>query len=222
MRTWVVFAVFTMGCGSEKAVGGDDPDPDPGFCDANVACPAGQTCSSQGICMPEGACVVEEDCADGTFCSGNQNCITDGNCVVDVDCGAGMLCGEDATCSIGGCGGQLLDLTYVPPNLVLVVDRSCSMNSKIANTNTTKWEAAVAAIETVVGDYADDVRWGLTLFPDTIGQSCAQDGAMPFPVGPNNTTGIVAMLNAGLVSTDPLFPDGPCVTNIDTGIQQAA
>jgi hypothetical protein len=29
------------------------------------------------------------------------------------------------------------------------------------------------------------------------------------------------MLNASLVNTDPYFPNGPCVTNIDTAMQQA-
>jgi hypothetical protein len=218
MRNWV-FAVLLVGCGGNQS--GDDDGPGD-RCDAGVECPDGQFCSTTGVCMPDGACGSGDDCGAGTFCSANQTCITDGSCAADADCGGGMQCGSDGTCSIGGCGGQFLNLTYTPPNMLLVVDRSCSMNNKLSGTNTTKWEAAVASIQTVIADYADDVQWGLTLFPDTTGQSCAQDGNLPFPVGPGNAANIDTMLTAALDVADPFFPDGPCVTNIDTGIQQAA
>jgi hypothetical protein len=65
------------------------------------------------------------------------------------------------------------------------------------------------------------VRWGLGLFPDITGANCTQD-ASQFPVGDGNEAGIQALLTASLAKADKFYPDGPCVTNIDTAMQQAA
>ncbi len=145
-----------------------------------------------------------------------------GECTYDHECSPGKKCDPAShTCSIGGCGGQLLDLTYVQPNLELVLDRSCSMRQVLAGTNTTKWTAAVGAIGHVLSSYADQVRWGLTMFPDIQGEACAQ-GAIPLPVADHNAGPIASLLTSALDLADLNYPDFPCVTNIDTGIQQAA
>lgn len=94
------------------------------------------------------------------------------------------------------------------------------MKKVLDGTTTTKWEAAIDAIEHAVGDYAAAVRWGLTLFPDTTGDSCGQD-AIPIPVGDSHAGTISTLLTNALQTTDPLYPSGPCVTNIDTGLQSA-
>jgi hypothetical protein len=140
-------------------------------------------------------------------------------CLVDSDCGTGMTC-QMGMC-LGGCGATHVDLSYVAPNLLFVLDRSCSMRNDLAGTTTSKWQAAVDAITHVLGTYTTQVRWGATLFPDITGVSCAQD-AIPVPVADNMATTISSMLTSSLDPNDPLYPDGPCVTNIDTGLQQAA
>jgi hypothetical protein len=142
-------------------------------------------------------------------------------CYLDSDCGLGMRC-DGGTCVENNCGGETLDLSYVPPNLLLVVDRSCSMRQPpSAMTTVTKWQSAVASIKHVINAFGDDIRWGLTLFPDITADSCTQQD-FAFPLGDGNGAGIKTLLNKALVASDPLFPDGPCVTNIDTGITQAA
>ncbi|HUJ57998.1 MAG TPA: vWA domain-containing protein [Kofleriaceae bacterium] len=140
-------------------------------------------------------------------------------CTTDSDCGSGMTC-SDGQC-IGGCGGTVVDLTYVPPDLLFVLDRSCSMTQLLSGTQTSKWQAAVAAISDVLATYATEIRWGATLFPDTTGDKCTQD-AIPMPVGDNNAGPLSTLLNAALDPSNPLYPSGPCVTNIDTGLEQAA
>lgn len=119
------------------------------------------------------------------------------------------------------CGGVELALDYVPPNLGIVLDRSCSMKQVLTGTTTTKWMAAVAAIDHALASYTTDVRWGLTLFPDTTGESCAQD-ANAVAIGDGKATAIQTLLDASLDMADPNFPKFPCVTNIDTGIESAA
>ena len=141
-------------------------------------------------------------------------------CETDADCGAGMKCTAEKIC-VGGCGAEALDLTYVPPNLIVVLDRSCSMNQKPTGATQTKWASAVGALGTILQAHQTDIDWGLTLFPDTTGATCAQD-ANAVPIGPNNAMTIKTLLTNALATTDPLFPDGPCVTNIDTGLQAAA
>jgi hypothetical protein len=119
------------------------------------------------------------------------------------------------------CGGQKLDLTYVPPNFGIVLDRSCSMTQKLTGTQTTKWAAAVAALDHALHVYATDVRWGLTMFPDTTGVACAQDPSQ-IAIGDGHAALIRSLLQASLAVADPNYPDGPCVTNIDTGVEGAA
>lgn len=119
------------------------------------------------------------------------------------------------------CGGVELALNYVPPNLGIVLDRSCSMRHVLDGSTTTKWQAAVAALDHALGSYPTDVRWGLTLFPDATGASCAQD-ASAVPIDDGKATAIQTLLDASLAEADPNYPKFPCVTNIDTGIETAA
>lgn len=141
-------------------------------------------------------------------------------CTDGTQCGEGMKC-SGGMCVIGGCGEAALNLTYVAPNLLFVVDRSCSMRNAPSGSTASKWNIAVDGINQVIGDYGSDIRWGLTLFPDTAGQSCVQD-TFAYPVADNNGANIQALLTAAKATSDALYPDGPCVTNIDTGLQQAA
>jgi hypothetical protein len=142
-------------------------------------------------------------------------------CLVDADCGLGKRC-EGGVCVDNNCGGESLDLTYVPPNLLLVVDRSCSMRQPPGTTTTmSKWQIAIDAIKTVITNYGAQIRWGLTLFPDVTPDSCSQQD-FAFPLADGNGPGISSLLTGALSTSDALYPDDPCVTNIDTGVQQAS
>lgn len=84
-----------------------------------------------------------------------------------------------------------------------------------------KWQIAVASIKQVINVYSAQIRWGLTLFPDVTGDSCTQQD-FAFPLADGNGPGIKQLLTGALATTDALYPDFPCVTNIDTGMTQAA
>jgi len=189
-------------------------------CDGGGQCDPGHFCSSTGTCIPDGTCAGDPDCAAADFCSVTRTCIPDGTCANDDDCQAGMICNPSSTCEPGGgCGLQELTIDPIPPNMLLVLDRSCSMRNQVAGVS--KWQAAVTAIDLLTTNFAGDIRWGLALFPDTVTPNCGQ-GAIAVPVGPGNETSIQGLLDAALQTTDPNYPDGPCVTNIDTAMQQAA
>lgn len=73
----------------------------------------------------------------------------------------------------GGCGSTLFGSEAVPPNVLIVLDRSGSMDTDIGGG--TKWEIAQDAIDQVTTDFGDEVYFGLMLFPG-LDQSC-NDGA---------------------------------------------
>jgi hypothetical protein len=161
-------------------------------------------------------------CQTGFFCSEAGACIAIGTCAADADCAEGLVCDEVSGVCVpgGGCGGLEATVEAVPPNLLVVLDRSCSMTKQVAGSGMNKWQIAVAALQQMTTSYVGKIRFGLTLFPDKVNPSCQQD-AIPYPVGPGNEAAIQAVLTAALSNQDPLYPDGPCVTNIDTAMLQA-
>jgi hypothetical protein len=138
-------------------------------------------------------------------------------CDTDEQCGQGGVC--DLATHVCGCGGVAVASQLVAPNLLVVEDRSCSMTQAVGAS--TKWQIAVAALQKMTTDLAGKARFGLSLFPDKTGDACTQD-AILVPVAPGSETAIQSLLGAALAKTDPLYPAGPCVTNIDTAMAQAA
>lgn len=184
----------TSGSGGAGGAGGDGGGILPGGCEP--ACVEPQVCSASGACIDPGTCAADPDCAAGTICD-----MATGKCIPG-----------------GACGSQEAKVDPVPPNMLLVVDRSCSMTSKVGDL--TKWDIAVVAINKMTTDFAGQIRFGLTLFPDRITPNCQQD-AIPIPVAPGNEMAIQTLMTNALQKADTNFPDGPCVTNIQTGMQQA-
>ncbi len=170
--------------------------------------------------MPTGC---DPACIAPQLCSVAGQCIDAGTCLEDGDCKAAATVCDPATSTCvpgGGCAETEAKVAAVPPNLLLVLDRSCSMTQP-AGPGATKWQAAVAAINTLTTTYNGKIRFGLSMFPDTVTPSCAQD-VIAFPPAPGNEAGIQSTLTSALASGDANFPDGPCVTNIDTAMEQAA
>ncbi|MCU0675696.1 MAG: VWA domain-containing protein [Myxococcota bacterium] len=144
-----------------------------------------------------------------------------GGCAVDADCGEGRECVEGA-CEIGSeCGGRTFRPEPILPNLAIVLDRSCSMRQTVGGVS--KWEIAIEALNALTMRHEGQIRWGLTLFPDVVDPRCEQDAAFPVPIGDAREAAIRALLTAALDRDDPYHCEaGPCVTNIDTAVEQAA
>ena len=188
------------GPGSGKDGGGQDLSGGGGSClTGDVICTPPETCGKSGVCLAPGACATSADCPPGEICAASD--------------GGGM------SCTPGGCNVTKITADAVPPNLLIALDRSCSMTEAVGTSN--KWQIAVNALNTLTTTYAGKIQFGLTMFPDTDADKCNQ-GAIPIPPGPGNEMKIEQLLTAALANTDPNYPDGPCVTNIDTGMQQAS
>jgi len=101
-------------------------------------------------------------------------------------------------------------------NLMIVLDRSCSMNQKPkASVMQSKWEIAVAAITKLTTKYAGKLDFGLIMFPDQTTDSCLQDGPIYLNVAPGQEGQFPAKLTAAA-------PGAPCTTPIKPGIDQVS
>jgi hypothetical protein len=206
--TWRTAALALAGlaaaCGGDitpAGAGGDGPTgprADVGFKSCALPCTAPQVCSKAGVCIDPGTCAHDGDCADPT-----QACDTSkGQCVLAAQCGT-----------------QELQVSAVSSDLLVVLDRSCSMKKTIGEK--TKFEIAVAALATLLAGSGGKIHFGLSLFPDITGDKCTQD-EVQVPIASGTEGKIQKLLTAALAPADQLYPDGPCVTNIDTAMQQAA
>ena len=167
-----------------------------GGCTSAANCASGEVCDpSTHKCKALG-CTKNTDCGKGAICvSGKCKTNEDGGaCTADANCPTGETC-MNGFC---GCGGQLEQAMNVPPNVLIVLDRSSSMNDSI--TGGTKWTVAQQAIDSLVAQYGSQIRFGLMLFPGT-DQSCSQG----MECGP------------GTVFIDPAAMTGSAITTFLTG-----
>jgi hypothetical protein len=214
---WLGVSVLLLSaCGSD-IVGGDGGIP-PGADLSGSVGPGGDGGNGQGCNGGGVTCTMPE------VCSPAGNCLRPGTCLGTGDCQMGEQCvpgdGGGLVCEPGGmCGGQKIGADLVEPNLLITLDRSCSMTEKVGNM--TKWQLAVAALQKLTTDFKGRIRFGLTLFPDTDNMNCDQ-AKIPIPVGDGNEAAIQKLLNDALTNTNAYFPDGPCVTNIDGAVHQAS
>ncbi len=174
------------------ACGGQLEQPPPSDCD----CPGAQVCSQAGVCIDPGTCAADGDCPPGETCD-----LLTASCVV-----------------ASACGGQSLATKLPSPNLLVLLDRSCSMAHKVAGRS--KWRTSVDALGWMLHAHHGAIRFGLSMFPDKDRGKCAQ-GAIAVPPAADREDQIGGLLQAALAKESPNYPSGPCVTNIDTAVKQA-
>ena len=118
--------------------------------------------------------------------------------------------GVDSTSAGRDCGEKSKTATKVPPEILILLDRSGSMNEDInggtcndggigvgANCGaTSKWAFMVPAINQVVMETEADVNWGLKFFPDNTINSCNVSTTAAVPVGAGNAGAIASAIMA--------------------------
>lgn len=84
------------------------------------------------------------------------------------------------------CGQRTVDTTQVPGHILLVFDRSGSMNDPLGDS--TRWQKAVSAINTALAAAPDDLSVGLVMFPNlgsaTYEEACMVPTAPSVPLAP--------------------------------------
>jgi len=103
------------------------------------------------------------------------------------------------------CGARTKAAMKVPPEILILLDRSGSMNDDINNQMCrpdggggaatgcgaqSKWALMVPALTQVVMDTDVDVNWGLKYFPDNMSNTCNVNTTAAVPVGPGNGAAI--------------------------------
>jgi hypothetical protein len=180
MRTRVHIGVFIAllavpGCstiGGGSGSGGDGG--------AGDSCTTAEQCAGALICDPgisecadEVPCRLHLDCGDAAHCGDNGLCVksaTGSPCDNRVDCSFAEAC-------IGGfcgCDGVTFAADPVPANMMIVLDRSGSMQCHIDGTDNnvgpndpnSRWQHAMSAINLLVDTYGDIVNLGLAVYPN--------------------------------------------------------
>ena len=96
-------------------------------------------------------------------------------------CGAHTFGGEEAT---------------IPPRILLVVDKSGSMEDDAVGYSGSKWQGAREAISAVVSSQGDDVEFGLMLYPDGDAYNdVCNEGSVEVSVGANRADDIIDTLD---------------------------
>jgi hypothetical protein len=177
----------TSTAGGIQLAGSGAESTEDGVCLSQADCEQGEVCQ-HGVCLPNapgGPCEIDSDCVVGEFCDA-------GTCVSE-----GGNSGDEM-----GCGGELYQATVIPPNVLIVLDRSGSMDAKLGDEGT-KWEVAQDAIAQLVTQYSTQVRFGLSLYPGLDpecdeGMGCSA-GDVFVDVGGDTAAQIIDVL--GLVDT---------------------
>ena len=120
-------------------------------------------------------------------------------------------CGELS--GLGQCGGMHLEAKLRTVNMLLVIDKSGSMNVKPKGFATDKWSAMKSALGTALEKVETQINFGLVLYPynpilpipDPCFENCCavstEDDAVLVSVKPGTQS--VAQINAALAQTDP-------------------
>ncbi len=159
-------------------------------CDDDGDCAGGLFCSGAGVCIPVGSCRGSADCAVGETCgAASRECLASGTCAAVGDCPEGRSCAlETGTCEIGGgCGGSEFATTRLPPNVLIVLDRSGSMDNDVGGR--TRWDVAKDAIRTVTTTFDADIRFGLATYSSCLPGGCSA-GSVVVPIADANATAI--------------------------------
>ncbi len=150
-----------------------------GKCYPVVVCEKDEDCAEDEICGPDKECrkkdlicTKNEDCGDGKYCEKDGKCYPIVECEKDEDCGPNEYCGPMNECRKKDsndppiCDEVAIEATSVPPNLLLVVDRSGSMKRATSSgSDRTKLEDTQDAIHALLNSSEGKIRFGWMQFP---------------------------------------------------------
>jgi Mg-chelatase subunit ChlD len=150
---------------------------------------SGATGSGAGTSTSSGSSTGSGNTSAGGNSNGNINVSDDG----------GPDSGEVAN---GVCSNQSFDLERKPAEILIVLDRSASMNDPPdgqPSGSPSKWSLVVPGVNEVVTTTASAVSWGLKVFPEGEGSECiagSVTSAIPVAIAPNNAAAVTAAVTA--------------------------
>lgn len=202
------------GGGAAGGIGGGGPGGHGGNatgCTYASDCPGDAVCDpSTGACSKGSlACTESKACGPGAVCSDQGICLanqTGGECTLDEDCP------RREQCIAGHCGcmGGNFEAEVVVPNVLILLDKSGSMD-RDAGKGDTKWNIALRAVEGLLREFEGKIRFGLLLYPADGG--CGL-GSLDVGVGPESGPEILSALKAA--SPQGSTPIGAALAQVRT------
>ncbi|HEX4339717.1 MAG TPA: VWA domain-containing protein [Polyangiaceae bacterium] len=205
-------ALFTVACSSSETTGtGHGPAPvetpaDGGTAVADGGPPRIPAQPTDGAVLILGC---GADCVAPRRCSiASATCLYEGACLADGDCDGGKKCNSSGVCEVGGdCGQTTLEIEKVPPNIMLLLDRSGSMNGDAGGD--TRWNVAKSAIGKITSALGANIRFGLATYSSCEKGGCSA-GSVVVPIAPDNATAVETFLAS---TTDQRSSDGKGLTS---------
>lgn len=102
----------------------------------------------------------------------------------------------------GECAQQNFLISSKPADVLLVLDRSASMEENKVPSGESRWAAVVPSLTAVIAETDSSVSWGLKVFPEGEGSECiaaSVTDAIPVQIMPGNA----ANVNAAIMATTP-------------------
>jgi hypothetical protein len=139
----------------------------------------------------------------------------------------GGFTGLAATSGFGmQCGATPSAPPLLPPNVLIVLDTSLSMNDDMNNMScqggcgqSSKWAAAVSAINAAVADTLGTVNWGLELFATEGVAACGTWTGVYVDTAPDTATAIATVLHNQSTPNGGVYSSG---TRLTRGAIEAA
>jgi hypothetical protein len=135
-----------------------------------------------------------ETCVAPRTCStGSSVCLDPGTCLVDGDCATGHQCDvTSGSCAIGGdCGQVAFQLEQVASNVLILLDRSGSMDDDAGGE--TRWNVARSAIDEVTRQWGGKLRFGLATYSSCLAGGCSA-GSIVTPIAADGAGAIESFL----------------------------
>jgi hypothetical protein len=118
----------------------------------------------------------------------------------------GILINDAASAGDGEaeCGGQTFPLIRKPAKILLVLDRSGSMQDPPdgAAASTRKWDLVVPAVNQVITQTDAQVSWGMKSFPEGSGTYCAVTDVIDVPIAAKNAGKVTAAVTGMMADGD--------------------
>ena len=129
------------------------------------------------------------------------------------------------------CGESEFVLDAVPPNVVLVLDKSGSMvrstwdaDGDPGTSEETRWHSLHDVVSSVVGSFDEDVNFGAVLFPSVEAtdefnsNACVVSDQPEVPVAPQNANGVLGGIPSSGAGTDTVRGATPATAALSTAL----
>jgi hypothetical protein len=95
------------------------------------------------------------------------------------------------------CGGETFPLERKPAKVLLVLDRSGSMEEPPdgSTTNESKWQLTVPSLNEVIGNTGAQIQWGLKTFPEGDEAYCTVTDAIDVQLAANNASAVTGAIS---------------------------